>query len=336
MATNKNAQLRYQVLDRCFCDFRRKFFIGDLLEEVNDRLQDLYGIGISERQIRDDIKYMRDRVTYNAPIEAIPYVGKKCYYRYSDSNFSIFKNELSVEDLTKLHATIDMLGRYRGIPANAWLEEVVSNLEYRFGVKSNPENLISFEQNEQLIGIEYLSDMIDATVNHQTLDICYRTYKGKERKVLFHPYFVKQYNARWFLFGLDGEFDRIMNMALDRVQSFNHSKVTFKSNKTIDFNSYFKDIVGVTRPKEDVKKETIKLKFSPERFPYVISKPIHPSQQIVEREEYTISISVHPTRELEQQLFSFGPDVEVISPLSYRSYIQKKIEETMKRYLSAI
>lgn len=334
MATNKNAQLRYQVLDRCFSNFQRKFLIGDLLEEVNERLQDLYGISISERQIRDDIKYMRDRVTYNAPIDTIPYMGKKCYYRYSDSSFSIFKNELSVEELTKLHTTIDMLGKYRGIPANAWLEEVVSNLEYRFGVKSNPENLISFEQNEQLKGLEYLSDIIDATVNHQTLEINYRSYKGKERTVLFHPYFVKQYNSRWFLFGLDGKFDRIMNMALDRIQSLNHSQALFIPNKTIEFSSYFKDIIGVTIPKEDIKKEIIKLKFTPERFPYVISKPIHHSQQNVEGEECTITLSIKPTRELEQQLFSFGPDVEIISPPLYRTYIQKKIEETMKKYSS--
>lgn len=335
MATNKNAQLRYQVLDRCFSDFHRRFFIEDLLESINEKLQDLYGTEVSERQVRDDIKYMRDRVTYNAPIEAIPYQGRKCYYRYSDPDFSIFKNELSVEDLTKLRATIDMLGKYRSTSANGWLEEVVSSLEYRFGVKSNPENLISFDHNEQLIGLEYLSDIIDATVNHQTLDMSYRSYKGEERRVRFHPYFVKQYNARWFVFGLDEEFDRIMNMALDRIQSLNLSKVTFRSNEKIDFDSYFKDVIGVTIPNDDVKKEDIKLKFTPERFPYVVSKPLHHSQQIIEGEEYTITLSVKPTRELEQQLFSFGPDVEVISPPLYRAYLQKKIEKTMKKYLSA-
>ena len=36
MPTNKNAQLRYQILDRCFSDFHHKFFIEDLLDKVND------------------------------------------------------------------------------------------------------------------------------------------------------------------------------------------------------------------------------------------------------------------------------------------------------------
>lgn len=72
MPTNKNAQLRYQVLDRCFSDFNRRYDIEDLLEEVNEKLYDLFGDDstIKERQLREDIKYMRERVGYNAPIKA--------------------------------------------------------------------------------------------------------------------------------------------------------------------------------------------------------------------------------------------------------------------------
>jgi hypothetical protein len=114
MPTNRNAQLRYQILDRCFSNFRRKYTIDDLLDEVNEQLIDINGKGISPRQIRDDIKYMRDRVSFDAPIEAYPFEGKKCYYRYSDPDYSIFKNELSVEELSELRSTIGMLGRYRG------------------------------------------------------------------------------------------------------------------------------------------------------------------------------------------------------------------------------
>ena len=32
MPTNKNAQLRYQILDRCFSDFSRKYEIQDLVD----------------------------------------------------------------------------------------------------------------------------------------------------------------------------------------------------------------------------------------------------------------------------------------------------------------
>jgi len=135
MPIGRYASLRYQVLDRCFSDKRHKYTIDDLLSKVNERLFEL-GSSVSLRQIRDDIKHMRDRNTFDAPIETFPFDGKKYHYRYDDLDFSIYKNQLSIEEVEKLHSTIEMLSRYRGIPANAWLEEVISNLEYRFGMEA--------------------------------------------------------------------------------------------------------------------------------------------------------------------------------------------------------
>ena len=334
MATNKNAQLRYQILDRCFRDFQKRYEIDDLLDEVNEQLLDLAGTEVSLRQIREDIKYMRDRVSWKAPIVAYPYDGKKCYYRYSDHNFSIYNNELSVDEIKKLQATIDMLSRYRGIPTNAWLEEVISNLEYRFGLKSNAEHLVSFEQNEQLKGIEHLADMIEATVNHQTLEITYLTFRGKEIMMTIHPYYIKQYNGRWFLYGLNDELNRISNLALDRIQSYEKAEKSFRKNELYDFSTYFNDVMGATIPNDDVKKETIGLRFTANRFPYVVSKPIHKSQEVVDETQGIVEIQVRPTRELDQQLFSFIPDVEVLYPDWHRLQIKEKIEENLKKYLS--
>ncbi len=332
MPTNKNAQLRYQVLDRCFSDFTHKYSIDDLIDKVNDVLYDLNGTEVSMRQIREDIKYMRDRVTYNAPIKAYPWDGKKCYYRYEDRDFSIFNNDLSVEEVNKLRSTLDMLNNYRGIPGNSWLEEVISNLEYRFGIKSNKDNVIAFEQNEQLKGLEYLSEVIDAAVNHTPLIIYYRTYKGKEFTSTIHPYHVKQYNNRWFLFGYEEESGKIANKALDRIQRVSLANVPFKPNTSIDFGHFFDEVVGVSIPNDDVEKATIILRFTEARFPYVTSKPIHKSQTILSEDDCTISLEVKPTRELEQQILSFGSDVEVLSPKSYRAQIGSKIADNYKKY----
>jgi predicted DNA-binding transcriptional regulator YafY len=334
MATNKNAQLRYQILDKCFSNFQKRYEIDDLLNEVNEHLLDIFGTTVSIRQIREDIKYMRDRMSYKAPIVAYNYDGKKCYYRYSNPNFHIYNNELSVTDINKLQSVIDMLARFRGTATNVWLEEVISNLEYRFGLKSNAEHLVSFEQNEQLKGVEHLADIIDATINHQTLEIVYLTFKGKEITMTIHPYYVKQYNDRWFLYGQNEELNKISNLALDRIQSYENSEKPFKKNEKYDFSTYFDDVIGATIPNDDVKKETIGLRFSANRFPYVVSKPIHKSQKVVDKDNCVVEIQVRPTRELDQQLFSFIPDVEVIYPEWYRQQIMEKIEENLKKYLS--
>ncbi|MCR5313458.1 MAG: hypothetical protein K6E54_07430, partial [Bacteroidaceae bacterium] len=139
---------------------------------------------ISKRTLNYDIKEMRE--FYHAPIEAYPIAGTRCYYRYSDRNFSIYNVELSVSDVDKLKSTIDILDRFRGSASFEWLEDIISNLECRFGLKSNAEHLVYFEQNEQLKGLEHLAYVIDATINHESLDVLYQTFNGKEMNMTLH------------------------------------------------------------------------------------------------------------------------------------------------------
>jgi len=334
MPTNKNAQLRYQILDRCFSDFHHKYTIDDLIEKVNEALYDLCGTQISIRQIREDIKYMRDRVTYNAPIEAYPFDGRKSYYRYSDPTFSIFNNELSTEEVASLRSAIDILSRFRGVPSNAWLENVISSLEYRFGIMPNTENIVSFDQNELLKGTEFLGELIDSAMNHQPLNMLYRTFSGKEEYHIIHPYHLKEYNNRWFLFGLETteQGSRIANRALDRIVKFSRVNVPFIPNKDIDFDEYFKDVIGVTIPDDSIIIEDILLKFDKDRYPYIVSKPMHPSQVIIDEDERLIQIQVKPNKELESLLFSYAPQVEVVKPLWLRQRMIQKIKEFSNIY----
>ena len=106
MPVNKNAYLRYQILDQCFSNKHRRFNIDDLVDFVSEKL----GYNISLRQIREDIANLR-LSPYHAPIKARQYDGKKCYYHYSDPDYSIFNNELTTEEVANLRSTIDMLSR---------------------------------------------------------------------------------------------------------------------------------------------------------------------------------------------------------------------------------
>ena len=128
--------------------------------------------------------------------------------------------------------------------------------------------------------------------------------------------------------------NRLSNKALDRIVKFSRASVKFIPNKEIDFSEYFKDIVGVTVPKEHPIAETVILKFDPARFPYIVSKPIHPSQEVISEEEHTLQITVRPNKELEAQIFSYGPQVEVLAPMWLRQQIEEKIAETLNKYLS--
>lgn len=305
MPTNKNAQLRYRILDRCFSDFHRTYSIEDLLDTVNESLMDLYGSQVSIRQIREDIKYMRDRVTYNAPIETYPFDGRKSYYRYSDPSFSIFNNELTAEEIKSLRSTIDILSRFRGVSSNAWLEDVISNLEFRFGVKPNTENIVSFDHNDLLKGTEFLGELIESALNHQPLNLLYRTFAGNERTAILHPYHIKQFNNRWFLIGLQegSHGNYITNKALDRIVKFSRANVPFIPNKEIDFNEYFKDIVGVTLPEDHPVAEEVLLKFDEARFPYVGTSQYILHRRLKTKNSALLNSRFVPTRNLKHASF---------------------------------
>jgi predicted DNA-binding transcriptional regulator YafY len=154
--------------------------------------------------------------------------------------------------------------------------------------------------------------------------------------VVIHPYHVKQYNNRWFLFGLEQTplGDRIANRPLDRIVKFSISNVPFIPNTTIDFTKHFDDVVGVTIPEDFVEKETVVLKFDAERFPYAVSKPIHHSQKIISEDDCILQIEVRPNKELESVIFSYFPHVEVLAPESLRQDFKEKIGKNLQKYMS--
>jgi len=59
MATNRHAQIRYTVLDRCFSNFNRTFVYDNLLTEINSVLFELGTDGIKLRQLQYDIDHMK-------------------------------------------------------------------------------------------------------------------------------------------------------------------------------------------------------------------------------------------------------------------------------------
>lgn len=334
MPQNQNATIRYKVLDRCFKDFRHRYYIDDLIEACAQALLNYNGSdrGISRRTVFDDITFMESAEGWSIPLERHK-DGKKVYYRYANRDFSIFNNELSDTELSQIRTTVDVLSRYRGLPSTEWLEDVISNLEYRFGLKPHNANILSFEQNEQLKGIEYLSKVIDATSHQQTLIIRYQAYGAEPIDWIVYPYYVKQYNNRWFLFGQNKQYGTISNIPLDRICGLELSDLKFVKNETINFDHYFDDVVGVTIPPPEIQKEHIELEFDARRLPYILSKPIHHSQQIGDLERGIISIDVRPNKELEALILSFGPQVKVLSPESFQRQIKEKLEENIKKYL---
>ena len=132
-----------------------------------------------------------------------------------------------------------------------------------------------------------------------------------------HPYHLKQYNDRWFLFGFEEseKYTGITNLALDRIIEITESIENIKPNET-NWGDFFDEMIGVSRPNNEDAVE-VKLRFSSKRIPYVITKPIHGASQKLDStdsENRTIILNLFPNNEMYQTLLSFGSDVEVLAP----------------------
>ena len=115
MPVNKNALLRYKIIDRSLRNRYRRWTIEDLVDAVSDALYDMEGIrkGISLRTVQADIQMMRsDKLGYNAPIE----VYDQKFYRYADPNYSITELPLTIEDVRLIDKAVDLLAKAEGQP----------------------------------------------------------------------------------------------------------------------------------------------------------------------------------------------------------------------------
>ena len=130
MPVNKNALLRYKIIDRSLRNRYRRWTIEDLVDEVSDALYDMEGIrkGISLRTVQNDIQVMRsDKLGYNAPIE----VYDQKYYRYADPNYSITELPLTAEDFSLISMAVRMLEKTEASPELQQMGRVLTRVKKR-------------------------------------------------------------------------------------------------------------------------------------------------------------------------------------------------------------
>jgi len=185
MATNKHAVIRYEALDRCFSNKGRKFFIDDLIRYVSEALTDYTGkdSSISRRQILKDMDFMRSETGFRAPVE--PYKeGKKTYYRYSDKNYSLAMQQINPIEADLLKTTLDMLGRFKGLPQFDFVQELALKLKKSFQLEDLDE-CIFFDQNEYLKNLYLLGDLLKFIQQKRVLRVEYKSFNQDKEEAFF-------------------------------------------------------------------------------------------------------------------------------------------------------
>ncbi|MGD9994121.1 MAG: helix-turn-helix transcriptional regulator [Salinivirgaceae bacterium] len=334
MPVNRNALIRYKTIDKCLSNPYRLWSLEDLIDACSDALYEYEGIdkGVSRRTVQMDIQMMRsDKLGYNAPIE----VYDKKYYKYTEPNYSITNMPLSKHDLEKLSEATDILRQFKGFAHFQELTGVVQKIEDRVNSeKLNTRPIIDIDKNDGLKGLEHLDFIYRAILDKKVLNVNYQSFNARNPSELqFHPYLLKEYNNRWFLIGHKDSSESILNLALDRICSLSvNNQLSYVEKLDFSANEYYKDVVGVTV--KNAQPRNIGIWVDKSNAPYVLTKPLHHSQELLNNldDGIEIKIRVVPNYELERLILGFGEGMRVLSPGSFARRLQSKLSRALNNY----
>lgn len=323
MPKTKSAAIRYHLIDAALHNSHRRWPFEELLEHIADQLAEhRIADGISKRTLEGDITAMRASppIGYGAPIKR----KDKLIY-YTDPSFSIQRSPLSDKDLAYLEQALEILQAFPGLPHSDQLMPLLDRLRGANRARQlrgvAAKRAIAFDQNPDLHGLKWLGPVYTAVLDQQPLMLTYQAF-GQDQSETFavHPYFLKQYNQRWFLLCHDDKLGVFNILGLERILNIEPSIRPFRPNTDIDLEAYHRDVVGITRSPED-QPQRVLLEFSAQRAPYILTKPLHHSQRLAQHlpdGRAQVELWLIPNFEFRARLLSHAGAVRVLEPARLR------------------
>lgn len=329
MSVNKKALTRYLAYDRLLRDRGRRYIWKDLVEAANEALREEGLNGIGKTQFYADMLYMQCS-DWKAPIETEQdSMDRRIkYYFYIDPGYSISNQPLNETETKHLREAVSVLSRFTGMPQFEWVNEIIPAIESKLGLIKTGKPVISFENNLDYEGLSFITPLFDAIVHKRAVIINYQDFRSPvSYEIEYHPWFLKQYNNRWFIYGHHAERKKTQNLALDRIREVRECLTVYRESE-IEWDDYFSDFVGVTRMEGEPVEIRIRVLDS-EQAAYIRTKPLHQTQKRLKEVEngFETSITVIPNIELEKLILSFGSRIEILSPPAFR----RKIGESLKK-----
>ena len=338
MPANKNALIRYKTIDNCLSNHYRRWTLEDLVDACCMALREMEGMtkGVSVRTVQGDIQMMRsDKLGYNAPIEVYDHK----YYRYSDPDYTITGMPLSKNDVDVLQEAVDMLQQLQGFDQFGEMADVINRLQDKLSVTRHGRNpIVHYDSVPDLRGLKLLSPLYDHIAHHRVLHVFYQSFNQTEPvEYILHPYLLKEFRNRWFLFGCTEGNMLLFNLALDRIVGVTPAKdIAFRENPEFDAEHFFDDVIGVSKNLKGSRPRRVKFWASREQCNYIKTKPMHPSQKLISENpddgSCIFQIEVVINYEMYSVFMSYGAGVRILSPSSAVSYMQKQFAEAAANY----
>ncbi len=323
---------RFQIIEQCL-----KNNISSVLD-LQIELESHNCGATSTSTIKHDLGDMR---RLDAPIKSI----KQKYYTYSDKSFSIKKflpQFFTPAESEQLSASIVFLKQIQSHPLFEELEQFTNLLLKKYNLNTNMLSVVGFDHID-VIGTNYFPDILNYIIQKQCISIKYHPYNKDVRREIMSPYYLKQYNHRWYVLGLTNKAEKhdskhVTILALDRIESICITEdFNYIENPGIDFETFFDDIYGVTHF-ENSSVEIIKLRVDESYLGYFETRPLH-KKQIPKRKlgpDRIVTIPLQCNIELQNKLMTIADSVEVLEPAHLRNKIIERLETALEKQRNAM
>lgn len=346
-----------------------------IAKELENELQEIkmkktHKVELSSRDLTDhysdvfrkDIQTIREilKTTMGLSPDMLETVGnnRNKKYHYRDNTFSILPYldyRYSTKDYKSLERAVDLM---RGTLPEQVFELVEfslkSRVEYNFG---ETEKSIDYGDNLSLKGRERLP-IIYKVLNRRVLKISYKTFKDLTFEFVFHPYLLKQFNSRWFLFGRHEEKGNdYWNVPVDRITKMEELKNVEFINRPNQYMKYFDSFIGVSEKvwlgEEGDENDRLLLAdvgVTSKKILIVIrvegkgtwgrikTKPLHISQVELDNGFNEVDncgrirLDIIPNVEFYNKIMELGENVIVESPSCVREIVMERLNNTLNKY----
>jgi len=254
---------------------------------------------------------------------------------YYEKPFTYKTPLISKEDAGKLYTAINILKEldFSGQPFD--MESVILKLEGTAQIDVEIQNkIVHFEHQTNLKGWkEYFDKLFIAINDKKVLSIKYKKFfTDNEKTHIFHPYFLKEYHNRWYLFGRIEEKQELTTLALDRIEAILPSDIPFKGDNHFDADNYFKNAIGITL-EQNAKPQEVLIRVVKKQVPYFENQPLHGTQKSIQtykNGDVLFSLNIIINIELKMLLMQYANTLKVVGPKVLKTGFTEMLETAVK------
>lgn len=345
---DKNQYERYKRIDRILRSTPDGLSLDELLARLNGSLT--YDNQIKRRQLQYDLDALKD--LYGAPIN-----NKRGARRikYEDASFSIVTHEMK----ESLRSMREQMENVEMNPRLLWLQNLILMLQDSYFTNAMAMEAIDFGDNLEYQNSSRVHEFFSYIMNKEVLELSYSAGFGKPQKKIIHPYFVRQYNNRWFLFGWNEKAAQemkpasgILNLPLDRIEDVKVVHTSYREVSVQDIRDfkedYFADIVGVTHLGNE-RRIPLVLHFdfntgdekkdhaARRDYYYLKTKPFYPyisfsSEEFIKKNGYAeAAMEIIPNKELEGILLRYADTAKLSGDEGFIKTMLDRIHNIVKK-----